>query len=69
MTGTVLTMNDLHDRPTVTVTEAAQALGISRAHAYNSVRSGDLPSLRVGDRLLIPTRPLLQMLGALGTTD
>lgn len=44
-----------HDqRKTITVDEAAIALGISRNHAYEAVKQGDLPALKIGRRILIP---------------
>lgn len=39
---------------TITVEQAAGVLGISRAAAYNAVRRGDIPSVRVGRRVLVP---------------
>jgi excisionase family DNA binding protein len=50
------------DRLTLTVEEAAAALGISRASAYEAVRRGDVPSIRIGRRILVPRRALDQML-------
>lgn len=41
-------------RDVMTVDEAARRLGISRSSAYEAVRSGELPAIRVGRRLLIP---------------
>lgn len=49
-------------RPTLTVTEAAHTLGISRAAAYKAVATGDLPHIRIGGRILIPTATLARML-------
>jgi excisionase family DNA binding protein len=43
-------------RLVVTVTEAAELLGISRGLAYELARVGQLPSLRLGRRLLVPPR-------------
>lgn len=54
-------------RATVTVREAASILGISRSSAYELVRSGAIPSLRLGHRLVIPRRLLMQMID--GPTD
>lgn len=54
-------------RLTYTVEEAAQLLGISRGTAYESARRGELPTLRLGRRLLVPRRALEQMLTAAGT--
>lgn len=39
---------------TITVEQAAAALGIGRNQAYEAVRSGELPSIRIGRRILIP---------------
>lgn len=49
-------------RPTVTVEEAGSYLGISRGSAYEAARNGDLPSIRVGRRLLVPTAALRRLL-------
>ena len=48
-------------QPTMTVEEAGKALGVSCATAYEAVRSGDLPSIRVGRRWLVPTAALRRM--------
>ena len=41
---------------TYTVTEAAELLGISRSSAYECVRRGEIPSLILGRRVVIPCR-------------
>lgn len=38
----------------LSVPEAAEALGVSRAQAYIMINSGELPSIRVGRRRLVP---------------
>ena len=38
----------------LTVSEAADELGISRNAAYEAVRVGEIPSLRIGRRVVIP---------------
>jgi excisionase family DNA binding protein len=46
------------------VGDVAVALGISRASAYEGVKTGDIPSIRIGRRFLVPTaavRRLLQL--------
>jgi excisionase family DNA binding protein len=45
-------------RLTVSVPEAAKLLGLSRSSTYEAVRRGDLPSIRVGGRVLIPIQRL-----------
>ena len=47
-------------RLTYTVEEAAKALGISRGLAYEMVREGRLPALRLGQRRLIIPRVALE---------
>ncbi|MCP4967116.1 MAG: helix-turn-helix domain-containing protein [bacterium] len=49
-------------RATLTVTEAAEVLGISRSSAYELVQSGGLPALRLGRRLVVPTHALEALL-------
>ena len=50
------------DRLTLTVEEATHLLGISRGLAYELARSGKLPAIRFGRRLLIPKVALERML-------
>lgn len=45
-------------RLTLTVTEAAAALGVSRSTAYKLVRTGEIPSLRLGSRIVVPVEAL-----------
>lgn len=49
---------------TISVEEAAPLLGIGRGTAYEAARQGQLPTLRLGRRLLVPVPRLLEMLGA-----
>jgi excisionase family DNA binding protein len=49
--------------PTISIDEAALMLGISRSAAYRAAKAGQLVTFRVGRRLLVPTAPLLRMLG------
>jgi excisionase family DNA binding protein len=46
----------------MTLDEVAPVLGISRDTAYKGARSGDIPTIRVGRRLLVPTAALRRML-------
>ena len=49
-------------RLSLTVEEAAEALGISRGLAYEAVRLGQIPSVRIGRRILIPRKALEEQL-------
>jgi len=51
------------ERLTMTVEEAAAALGISRAFAYDAVTRNEIPCIRIGRRILIPRAALHRMLG------
>lgn len=44
--------------PTVSVSEAAVILSISRGQAYAMAHSGELKVLKIGSRLVIPTEQL-----------
>lgn len=52
----------MDERLCVTVPEAAKMLGISRNFAYELVRRGELPSIRFGNRILIPRAALVKRL-------
>lgn len=51
------------ERMTVTVEEAAHLLGIGRQSAYQAARAGELPTIRLGRRLLVPRCKLDALLG------
>jgi len=46
-----------------TVNEVAEVLRIGRNLAYEMVRTGDIPSIRMGKRILVPGDGLKEMLG------
>jgi excisionase family DNA binding protein len=48
---------------TVSVEEAGRLLGVSRMAAYQAVWRGQIPSIRIGRRLLVPVAKLNAMLG------
>ena len=54
---------DPRERPVVSVPEAGELLGLGRSAAYDAVTRGELPTLRFGRRLVVPTARLRQMLG------
>lgn len=51
--------------PAITVPEAAEILGCSSSAAYEAIRAGDfpVPVLRIGRKIVVPSRPLLEQLG------
>jgi hypothetical protein len=59
-----VTLNDLAGRLTCTVPEAGQLLGISRSAAFRAAERGEIPTLRLGRRLVVPVPKLLELVGA-----
>jgi excisionase family DNA binding protein len=49
-----------HD--TFTVEEAGEILGLSRASAFAAAAKGELPTIRIGKRLIVPRAALERML-------
>jgi len=47
---------------TLSVEEAAEILGISRGSAYQAVRMGEIPCIKIGKRILVPRVALEKML-------
>jgi len=55
-------MADNSERKTLTVAEAAKELGLGKNAAYEGVRSGQIPSVRIGGRILVPRAALDRLL-------
>jgi excisionase family DNA binding protein len=49
-------------RATVTIVEAAKRLGIGRNQAYEAAHRGEIPSIRIGKRILVPVAALDRLL-------
>jgi len=60
--GSGETASNSDERLCLTVPEAAKLLRISRGLAYELARSGQLPAVRFGRRILIPRRALQKLL-------
>lgn len=62
----VLTLAELvaSGRATCTVEEAAEVVGVGRGTAYDAARSGELPALHLGRRIVVPVASLVKLLGA-----
>ena len=56
-------------RLTFTVVEAATLLGIGRNSAYEAIKSGILPSVQMGRRILIPRAALERFLLKVGQPE
>jgi excisionase family DNA binding protein len=63
-------MTSLADLPAVlTVEETAELLRIGRSAAYEGVRAGEIPSIRVGRCIRVPKHRLEQLLGEVSPND
>jgi len=51
------------------VEQLAKAFHISRASAYEGVKTGEIPSIRIGKRVVVPTAAVRRMLLLDGSTD
>lgn len=51
------------ERPTLKVAEVMELLDICESNAYAAINRGEIPSIRIGRRVLIPTAALRKMLG------
>jgi excisionase family DNA binding protein len=62
--ATTFSLDQLEGRVTITIEQAAHVLGLGRTAAYEAARRGELPTRRLGRRLLVPVPALLTWLGA-----
>lgn len=46
------------DRLTLTITETAEVLGVSRPTVYQLIKTADFPCLAIGSRRLVPKKAL-----------
>jgi excisionase family DNA binding protein len=56
----------MSEKLTFTVEEAGRMLGVSRNTAYACARSGELPVVKLGHRLVVPKAALLRLLESAG---
>ena len=56
------------ERLTWDVPELAARLGISKNSAYEAVKSGQIPSITVGHRILVPRAAVERLLAQAGAT-
>lgn len=57
------------ERITLTVEEAGERLGISRSLAYELVRRGELPAVRLGRRIVVPRQAIERVLDPAAASD
>jgi hypothetical protein len=65
-TGNPMMRDDIKEilaRPTITVEQFGRIFGLSKNPAYEAVKRGDVPSIRMGRLIRVPTKPLRVKLG------
>ncbi|GIH98109.1 helix-turn-helix domain-containing protein [Planobispora takensis] len=50
-------------RPTISVPEAGELLGLGRSASYEAAKRGDIPTISIGRTLKVPTAKVLHLLG------
>lgn len=54
----------INGRAAVTIEEVAALLGLGRTAAFEAAKRGEIPTIRVGRKVLVPVEPLVRLLGA-----
>ena len=57
----------MEEKVVMTVEEAAELLHISRPSAYQAVKKGEIPVIRIGRRILVPVAALERLLATAGS--
>ena len=57
------------EKKVMTIIEAAKELGISKGSAYEAARSGQIPTIRIGRRLIVPRVAFDKMLAQAGKPE
>ncbi|ESY20382.1 DNA-binding protein [Mesorhizobium sp. L2C085B000] len=55
-------MVEVTTRQTVTIAEAAKVLGIGRNAGYEAAHRGEIPTIKIGKRILVPRAALDKLL-------
>ena len=58
----MLVSDENSEKLTMTIPQAASLLGISRNAGYKAARRGELPTLVIGRRILVPKAAFMRML-------
>lgn len=56
-------VDQLLARPTLTVADALKIIPLSRNGLYEAIRRGDIATVKMGKKILVPTAPLRRQLG------
>ena len=59
-------LDQLLAQPTLTVADALKVVPISRNGIYEAIRRGEIQTVKIGKKILVPTAPLRRLLGIEG---
>ncbi|MEI5679561.1 MULTISPECIES: DNA-binding protein [unclassified Mesorhizobium] len=63
-----MTLNEALSRPTISVPDAGRLFfGLARNAAYEAAKAGDIPTIKIGGRIMVPVVPLAEKLGLRAT--
>lgn len=60
------TLKELTPKQTYTIAEVALILGVGRTAAYEAARTGEIPTIKIGKRLLVSKVALERLLAGAG---
>lgn len=63
MEDTPNAQKDWRTKSTISVEDAGRVLGVSRGSSYRAANRGEIPTLKLGQRLVVPVAKLKQLLG------
>ena len=59
----------MSEKKVLTIMEVAAELGISKGTAYEAARTGAIPTIRIGKRLIVPRVAFDKMLAQAGESE
>lgn len=63
-----MTIEEALSRPTISVPDAGKLFfGLARNAAYDAAKAGDIPTVKIGGRIMVPVAPLAEKLGLRST--
>jgi len=63
LTKGMLTIDEARQRAAITIPQAGYLLGLGRSSAYECANAGELPTLKLGGRRVVPVPRLLELVG------
>jgi hypothetical protein len=60
----MMTLEEALSRPTISVPDAGRLFfGLARNAAYEAAKTGDIQTIKIGGRIVVPVAPLAEKLG------